>query len=97
MNEELARSLDKEWHRFFNGRCKVSVRYCYLFYDAENNIVFEKECSFRDLGDAVRALKKRATSLREAVLLVDLCPRRISLVLLSMYVRFLSSRIMVLE
>lgn len=63
VDEELARSLDKEWHRFFNGRRKVSVRYCYLFYDAEDNTVFEKEYSFRGLSDAVRALKKRVNEL----------------------------------
>ena len=63
VNEGLSGSLDKEWRRFFNGRYKVSVRYCYLFYDAENNTVFEKECSFRDLGDAVRVLKKRVAEL----------------------------------
>ncbi len=63
MDKEFARGVGEERRRFFSGRYKVSVRYCYLFYDAENNIVFEKECSFRDLGDAVRALKKRVTEL----------------------------------
>jgi len=62
-DKELAESPDKEWRRLFNGHYRVSVRYCYLLYDAENNTVFEKECAYRDLSDAIRALKKRVNEL----------------------------------
>ena len=66
LDKEFTESLDKEWHRFFNGHYKVSVRYCYLLYDAENDTVFEKECAYRDLSDAIRALKKRVNELERS-------------------------------